>query len=111
MEKNARDVFVNNLHAVMQERKKSQIDISRGIGVPLSTVSNWYNGVSYPRVDSMGMLADYLHVSMTRLTSEEDEEQENIKIIGRAAKKMSKEDQDKMMELLRVAFKEQFKDE
>jgi hypothetical protein len=59
----------------------------------------------------MGMLADYLHVSMTRLTSEEDEEQENIKIIGRAAKKMSKEDQDKMMELLRVAFKEQFKDE
>ena len=76
MENNARTIFVTNLKYYMQLRKKEQVDIARDLKIPLSTVSNWYNGVSYPRVDSMQLLADYLNVGMRDLTDERKEDDE-----------------------------------
>lgn len=70
MDKDARKVFVNNLKRIMKERHKTQSDISRGINVPLSTVSSWYNEASYPRVDKMQSLADFFNVSMRDLTDD-----------------------------------------
>ena len=68
MKGNARAVFVSNLHRIMRLTGKSQSDISKALKIPLSTVSGWYNGASYPRVGSMQDLADYLGVSMRDLT-------------------------------------------
>ena len=68
MKGNARTVFVSNLHRIMRLTGKSQSDISKALGIPLSTVSGWYNGASYPRAGSMQDLADYLGVSMRDLT-------------------------------------------
>ena len=72
MNSNARDVFVRNLKNLMKLRKKTQTDISRDLHLPLTTVSGWYNGASYPRVKNMQDLADYFNVSMRDLTDEPD---------------------------------------
>lgn len=73
METNAREVFIQNLKKVMKERNKTQKQISTDLGIPLSTVSSWVNGQSYPRIDKMQSLADYLNVSMKTLTDKIDE--------------------------------------
>lgn len=73
METNARDVFIQNINRIMKEKNKSQKQISTDLKIPLSTVSSWVNGQSYPRVDKMQKLADYLNVSMRALTDKTDQ--------------------------------------
>lgn len=68
MTANARETFVANLKFWMEKRNKEQADIARDLNINISTVSSWYNGIAYPRVDKMQMLADYLNVPMRYLT-------------------------------------------
>ena len=70
MNSKARQIFVTNLKREMRRTGKTQSDISRALNIPLSTVSSWHNGASYPRVDKMQALADYFHVSMRDLTDD-----------------------------------------
>lgn len=65
-----REIFVSNLKKIMAHRDVTQKDISDSLEIPLTTVSSWYTGRSYPRVDSMQRLADFLRVSMRDLTDE-----------------------------------------
>lgn len=74
MTANAREVFVANLKKWMEKRGKEQSDIARDLNINISTVSSWYNGIAYPRVDKMQMLADYLNIPMKYLTDETSEE-------------------------------------
>lgn len=68
MNKDAREIFVDNFKRIMFEKSKKPAQIARDLKLPLSTVAGWANGSSYPRVDSMQRLADYLNVSMRTLT-------------------------------------------
>lgn len=70
MDTDARKVFQKNFIQIMKVRRKTQSDISRALNIPLSTVSSWYNGASYPRVDKMQALADYFGISMKDLTDD-----------------------------------------
>ncbi|WP_159649136.1 LexA family transcriptional regulator [Erysipelothrix aquatica] len=70
MKQEARDIFVRNLNDIMNKRKIKQKPLSELMGIPLSTMSSWVNGQSYPRVDKMQLLADTLRVSMRDLTDD-----------------------------------------
>ena len=74
MNNNARNIFVKNLKHYMTVKNKTQSDISKALHIPLSTISSWYNGASYPRVDKMQALADYFNISMRNLTDEQKNE-------------------------------------
>ncbi len=65
-----RNIFTKNINRIMKEKGKKPAQIAKDLNYPLSTVSSWTNGKSYPRVDKMQELADYLHVSMKDLTDE-----------------------------------------
>ena len=80
MGQNAREIFVTNLKYWMEIRHKEQADISRDLNINISTVSSWVNGIAYPRVDKMQMLADYLNVPMKYLTDERVDETDTISI-------------------------------
>ena len=65
----AREIFVSNLHRLMDERRINQMDIANVLRITPSTVSDWYLGKKYPRVDTMQLLADLFDVPMSRLTT------------------------------------------
>ncbi|MBO7669699.1 MAG: helix-turn-helix domain-containing protein [Oscillospiraceae bacterium] len=69
----ARRAFVRNLQRVMKMRGVEQVDIVEELGLTASTVSEWYHGKKFPRVDAMQRLADFLGVTMSELTSVEDD--------------------------------------
>ena len=48
-----------NLKRLAWERKKTQADISRDLGISKATVSSWMNGTRIPRMDKIDMLCDY----------------------------------------------------
>lgn len=70
MPDDARAVFAKNLSFLLDQRGKTQIDISRELEVATGTVSSWVNGLKYPRIDKMQRLADYLGVRMSILVEE-----------------------------------------
>ena len=72
MNNDARNIFVSNLKYYMTTKNKTQSDISKALHIPLSTISSWYNGASYPRVDKMQALADYFNISMRNLTDNQN---------------------------------------
>ena len=76
MSNKARDIFVENFHTWMLNKKMTQSRLASILGLPLSTISIWYNGQSYPRVDSMQRLADALGISMRDLTDEQEDKDE-----------------------------------
>ena len=53
MSDNAREIFVKNLRYLMDARGITQADICRELGVSSATVSNWFTGQKYPRIDRM----------------------------------------------------------
>lgn len=62
-----RSIFVNNFREILDEKKITQKEVSDHLGIPLTTVSTWANGKSYPRIDRMELLAEYLGVSRIEL--------------------------------------------
>ena len=73
MEQNeAREIFTKNLNKLMEIRGITQADICEELGVSSSTVSDWCNGLKYPRVNKIQRLADLFNVRMSVLTDEND---------------------------------------
>ena len=58
-----REAFRKNLAHLMVERKCTQEDIARSVGVCPSAVSHWYLGISIQRGDTMVKLANFFGVS------------------------------------------------
>ena len=71
MPEDARQIFANHLNIIMDRRGINQIDIARELDITTATVSNWCNGIKYPRIDVMQRLADYLGVNLSALISED----------------------------------------
>lgn len=89
-------------------------DVARIVGVSGATVSRWETGdIENMRRDRIALLAKALKVSPSYIMGWEENtnntDDEDILVISRAAKKMSPERKKEMMDLLKIAFKEEFK--
>ena len=63
-----------NLKRLAWERKKTQADISRDLGISKATVSSWMNGTRIPRMDKIDMLCDYFSVKRSEIMEPHDED-------------------------------------
>ena len=82
MSDTAREIFVKNLRYFMEARGITQADICRELNVSSATVSDWYSGKKYPRVDAMQRLADLLGVRFSTLTTESGiQDYEDLQIV------------------------------
>lgn len=69
MSEEAREIFKENFRKILEARDLTQADVAKALGYTASTVSDWGKGKSYPRVDRMQKLAEYLRVPMAYLTT------------------------------------------
>jgi transcriptional regulator with XRE-family HTH domain len=63
----AKQTFVENLNKLAKERGITQDDIVKRFGLTASTVSDWFRGENYPRVDNMQRLAGIMDVRISDL--------------------------------------------
>jgi transcriptional regulator with XRE-family HTH domain len=66
-----KEIFAKNLNYFMEKTNTTQADICRALGSSSATVSDWCNGIKYPRTDKIEKLANLLGVRFSALTSEE----------------------------------------
>lgn len=74
MDKSLRTVFVNNFREILSRKKISQKDVADSLNIPFTTISTWANGKSYPRIDRMELLAEFLGVSRIELMYDKNEQ-------------------------------------
>lgn len=63
-------IFSNNLRYYMRKNNLNRNDICNDLGFKYTTFTDWYNGIKYPRIDSIEMLAGYFGINKSDLIEE-----------------------------------------
>lgn len=90
----------------------TQRELARGVKISNSTVSRIENDDNItPDNDTLNAIADFLKLDYNYLLAlnKQIDDQPEIRMIQRAAKNMSSEELDKMMQILNLTFSEAFK--
>ena len=66
-------VFSRNLSKHLKRKGKNQRELAKAIGYGPSTVCDWLNGRSMPRMPKLQLIADFLGVSISDLIEDVDE--------------------------------------
>lgn len=74
---NSRDVFINNLKAIMKERKVSRKQLAEGLNIPYTTLTDWCTGRIFPRVEKINLIADYFNIKKSDLIEEITDEDDD----------------------------------
>ena len=103
-----REIFQKNLNYYLASSGKLQKDLAEYVGAKTTTVSGWTRGISYPRADAMEKIAMFFGIPTSRLIGESDDSDETkdpqIRIVSGMMEKMSKEQQDQVIAVLRAMF-------
>lgn len=62
-----REVLADNLRRLMDKNGINRADLAGVLKTSYSTVNDWYNGKSYPRIDMIERLANYFGVNKADL--------------------------------------------
>lgn len=110
------------MNKIREYRKKKGVtmkELGKAVGVSESTISLYETGKHEPDLLTLGRIADFLEVTIDELLGREPEEQgddwpwpedETLLAFGRAMKNMSPEKREKIMQMARVMFAEDFPD-
>lgn len=111
-----RNIFSKNLKYWCERKNITQADIVEKFDLSASTVSDWFNGKKFPRIDKIQMLADYLGILKSDLIEEKSpeslEDHAYFRVMQTAKEKgYTPEDLKLAMEFLARARKRDNKDE
>ncbi|MCX4362622.1 MAG: helix-turn-helix transcriptional regulator [Clostridia bacterium] len=67
-------MFAENFKKYLEENKISVSSLAKEIGIPQSTMSNWLNRGSKPRIEDVVKICDYFCISVDYLIGRESEE-------------------------------------
>lgn len=67
-------IIGKNLRRIAYEHGKSQVQISKELGINKATISSWMNGTRIPRMDKIDLLCHYFNVSRTDIMEPQDVE-------------------------------------
>lgn len=63
----SKEVFAKNLNAIMAKKDIDRNKLVDDLGLKYTTVADWTRGKTYPRIDKLELLSDYLGVTLSEL--------------------------------------------
>ena len=102
---------MEKLRELRKEKGISLKELGIAMGVAESTMSLYENGKRQPDYETLLKLAEYFHVTVDYLLRGNDNSErlpEELVILNRKARNMSPEKRQKLLEMARVMFKEDF---
>lgn len=67
-------VMGNNIQYYMDKFKIGRKEFADAIGVPYSSLTDWINGKTYPRIDKIEKMAKYFRITKADLVEEHNEQ-------------------------------------
>lgn len=75
-----KEVMAKNIRYYMERKGLNAKDFSIELDFKYSTVLDWLNAKTYPRIDKIEMMANYFNIEKSDLVEDKDKEKENIDI-------------------------------
>lgn len=75
-------IFSRNLRRYMRLNNKDRNDVARDLEIPYSTLTDWYNGNIYPRIDKIQILANYFGIQKSDLVESDSNSNKSIPVLG-----------------------------
>lgn len=65
-----KEIMARNIKKYMSEKGVTPAEICKFLDIKQNTFSDWINAKTYPRIDSIQMMADYFNVSKSCLVED-----------------------------------------
>jgi len=104
------ELFPIRLKQLRTERKLTLEDLAKSIGTTKTTLSRYENGERSPKLQILGLLANFFDVDMAWLAgSEEDikKEESNLSVLGDIFGKLNNDNQNEVIHFARYKLDEQ----
>lgn len=62
-----KEIMAENIQKLMKSRGIDRRKLSDDLNISYTTVSDWVNGKTYPRIDKIEIMADYFNVTKSQL--------------------------------------------
>lgn len=59
---NSKTILAKNIRYLMEQKQKTRTELCEALGVKYTTLSDWVNGKTYPRIDKIERMAAYFGV-------------------------------------------------
>lgn len=66
-----KEIMAENIQKLMKSRGVDRRKLSEDLNISYTTVSDWVNGKTYPRIDKIEIMADYFNVTKSQLVESE----------------------------------------
>lgn len=75
-----KEVMAKNIRYYMERKGLNAKDFSIEMNFKYSTVLDWLNAKTYPRIDKIEMMANYFNIEKSDLVEDKNKQKENIDI-------------------------------
>lgn len=75
-----KEVMAKNIRYYMERKGLNAKDFSIELNFKYSTVLDWLNAKTYPRIDKIEMMANYFNIEKSDLVEDKNKQKENIDI-------------------------------
>lgn len=86
-----KEIMAKNIQYYMYLHGKSRNDMCEALGVKYTTFTDWVNGNTYPRIDSIELMANYFGIEKSDLVEERSHEEQNQYYLNEEAGELAKE--------------------
>lgn len=105
-----KEIFAENLKYYMSYYNKDRIKMSQDLKIPYTTLTDWYNGVTYPRINKIELIADYFNIKISNLIEKRNENKndtvdESAMFIEKF-KKLNANDQELITKIIETLYKQ-----
>lgn len=83
---NIQKIFSNNLKQLLESSDKTQLELSKFLGVSNTTVNNYVKGYNMPRMDKIDRICQFFNISRSQLIEENPQPQDDEETIVLARK-------------------------
>lgn len=101
-------MFCDTFISLLEEHNKTALQVAKDLSIPKSIVYEWKSGKRVPSADKLMKLSEYFGVSMAyllggaeTLPSYDDNSEKELALMLRAARQLSPEDHDELVETLK----------
>ena len=76
---NLKDIFCSNLKSYSKDKNITISQMAKKLNLSISTVSDWYNGVNFPRFYNLNLIANVLEIPVEYLLKEKINNNKEVK--------------------------------
>ena len=69
-DRNSKSILAKNIRHYMELNNKSRNDMCEDLGVKYTTLTDWVNGKTYPRIDKIELMANYFGIKKSDLVED-----------------------------------------